>query len=54
MSATAAEWVGRLQGLVVRFSVAGIGPDVAALTLAEAWGVFLFLQRLAAGGADVG
>ena len=50
----AAEWLGRLQGLAVRFSVAGIGPDLAWLTLAEAWGVFMFLQRLAAGGADVG
>ena len=50
----AADWVGRLQSLAVRFSVAGIGPDLAGLTMAEAWGVFMFLQRLAAGSADAG
>lgn len=51
---SAAEWLGCLQDLALRFSVACIGPDVAGLTLAQAWGVFLFLQRMAAGGADVG
>jgi hypothetical protein len=50
----AAEWLDRLQCLAVHFSVAGIGPDLAGLTLAEAWGVVMFLQRLAAGGAYVG
>jgi hypothetical protein len=48
----AAEWLGRLQGLAVRFNIAGIGPDLAGLTLAEAWGVFMFLQRLATECAD--
>ena len=47
-----AEWLEELQALAVRFSGYGIGPDLAGLTLAEAWGVFLFLRRLMAGGAD--
>ena len=48
----AASWLDELQALAVRFSGYGIGPDLAGLTLAQAWGLFLFLHRLAAGGAD--
>ena len=48
---TGAPWIEELQWLAVRFSGYGIGPDVAGLTLAQAWGVFVFLRRVA-GGAD--
>ena len=47
-----AGWLEELQALAVRCSGYGIGPDLAALILAEAWDVFLFLRRLMAGGAD--
>ena len=48
---TGAPWLEELEMLAVRFSGYGIGPDVASLTLAQAWGVFVFLRRMA-GGAD--
>jgi hypothetical protein len=44
---SAASWVGRLQGLAFRFSSLGIGPDLAGLTLAEAWAMYRLLRRLA-------
>lgn len=47
----AASWIEELQTLAVRFSGYGIGPDLAGLTLAQAWGIFMFLRRLA-GGTD--
>lgn len=47
-----ASWLDELQSLAVRFSGYGIGPDLAGLTLAQAWGLFLFLRRLAAVGAN--
>ena len=47
----AAPWIEELQWLTVRFSCYGIGPDFAGLTLAQAWGVLLFLRRMA-GGAN--
>ncbi len=40
-------WLDRLQCLSVRFSYLGIGCDLAALSLIEAWGLYLFLSRLA-------
>ena len=46
----AALWLDELQSLAARFSAYGIGPDLAGLTLAQAWGLFLFLRRLAGGG----
>ena len=42
-------WLDELQSLAARLH--GIGPDLAGLTLAQAWGLFLFLHRLT-GGAD--
>ena len=48
----AGSWLDELQSQAVRFSGYGIGPDLAGLTLAQAWGLFLFLHRLAAGVAD--
>ena len=45
MSATA--WLEDLQMLAARFAGHGIGPDLAALSLTEAWGVFVLLRRLA-------
>ena len=43
-------WFVELQALAVRFSGYGIGPDLAGLTLTQAWGLFMFLRRLAAEG----
>ena len=40
-------WLDRLQYLSVRFSYLGIGADLAALSMIEAWGLYLFLSRLA-------
>lgn len=37
----------RAQRLAMRFSHLGIGQDLAALSLADLWGVCRFLQRLA-------
>ncbi len=36
-------WVDELQGLAVRFGY-GLGPDLAALSLVELWGVYTFLR----------
>ena len=49
---SAAAWLDELQLLAARFSSYGIGPNLAGLTLAQAWGPFVFLRRVAAGGAD--
>ena len=38
-------WYPRLQELAARFS--STGPDLASLTLAELWGVYYLLCRLA-------
>jgi len=46
-------WLEDLQALAARFARLSIGPDLAALTLAEAWGLYRFLCRVV-GGADVG
>jgi hypothetical protein len=43
------DWMERLQMLSVRFSYLGIGADLATLTIIEAWGLYLFLSRLADG-----
>ena len=43
----APDWHDRLQMLVVRFSAYGIGPDVASLSLLQAWALYRFLSRLA-------
>jgi hypothetical protein len=40
-----------LQALAARFSGLGIGPDLTALALTEAWGLYRFLERMA-GGCD--
>ena len=42
-------WQERLQMLSVRYSHLGIGADMAALSIVEAWGLYLFLSRLADG-----
>ena len=44
-------WIDELQALAARFSARGITPDIAGLTLAEAWGLLTFLRRIAQGGA---
>jgi hypothetical protein len=38
----------RAQALAGRMSWLGIGPDLAALPLADLWGLCRFLERLAA------
>lgn len=43
----------KLQVLAARFAGLGINPDLASLTLTDAWGLYLFLARLN-GGGDVG
>ncbi len=43
------DWLERLQCLSVRFSHLGIGADLAALSVIEAWGLYCFLSRLADG-----
>ncbi len=40
-------WLERLQMLCARFSHLGISPDLAALSMIELWGLYLFLSRLA-------
>jgi hypothetical protein len=51
MSRTA--WLDELAMLAARYGY-GVGPDLGALTLVEAWGLYLLLARIAGGGADVG
>lgn len=36
----------RTQCLAIQLSHLGIGPDLAALTLADLWGVYLWLSRI--------
>jgi hypothetical protein len=45
-------WVEELQVLAMRFNQYGIGPDLANLTVAEAWGVYIYLLRVARGALD--
>ncbi len=47
---SAPRWLDDLHALAARFSGYGITPDLAALTLAEAWGLYVFLEKLAAAG----
>ena len=42
-------WLERLQCLVARFPECGVGPDLGALSTADAWGLYRFLSRLANG-----
>ncbi len=43
-------WLEELEMLLARFSHLGIGADLAALSIVEAKGVYLFLLRLADAG----
>ena len=43
------DWMNRLQTLCERFSYLGMGADLAALSIIELWGLYLFLSRLADG-----
>lgn len=45
-----ARWLDDLHALAARFSGWGIGPDLASLTLAQAWGLYCLLRRLAGEG----
>lgn len=42
-------WIERLQTLCNRFSHLGVSADLAALSIIELWGLYLFLTRLADG-----
>jgi hypothetical protein len=39
----------RIEGLAVRLSHLGVTPDLAALPLADLWGLYRYLKRLADG-----
>lgn len=41
--------IDRVHALAVRFGHLGLQHDLACLTLAELWGVYRYLQRLANG-----
>ena len=43
-------WLSELELLAVRFGGYGVCPDLAGLTLADAWGLYRYLSRIAAGG----
>lgn len=43
-------WLDKLQCLITRLAYLGIGSDIAALSIVEAWGLYCFLTRLADGG----
>lgn len=43
------DWLERLQSLSARFSHLGMSADLSALSVIEAWGLYLFLLRLAEG-----
>ncbi len=45
-----AAWLERLQWLTVRFPEFGIGSDLATLSLADLYGTYRFLSRVAQGG----
>lgn len=42
-------WLERFETLIARFSYMGISADLAALTLLEAWALYLHLSRLVEG-----
>lgn len=42
-------WLESLQTLCARFSHLGIGADLAALSLIELWGLYLYLSHLVEG-----
>jgi hypothetical protein len=39
----------RVYGLATRLSWLGVGPDIAALSIVELWGMYLFLLRVSHG-----
>jgi hypothetical protein len=43
-------WMTELQALAMRFAGYGFNADLASMAVADAWGVYLFLSRMA--GAD--
>ena len=45
------DWLEQLQILAARFHGYGIGPDLTALSIADLWGLYRFLVRLAAGAS---
>lgn len=44
------EWLESLYSLATRLSHTGVSIDLACLSLAELWGVYRFLRRIAEGG----
>lgn len=40
------EWLDELQALAARYSGLGITPDLSALALMEAWGLYQWLSRM--------
>lgn len=39
----------RIEGLALRLAHLGVLPDLAAMSLADLWGLYRYLQRLADG-----
>lgn len=50
MSHAPDHWLPRLYSLATRLSACGAGADLACLSMAELWGVYCYLNRLAEGG----
>ena len=44
------DWLQRLRALAYRFESLGIGADIAAMTVAELWALYVFLLRLSEAG----
>lgn len=42
-------WLDRLQMLSIKFSYLGVGAELASLSLIEAWGLYVYLNRLGNG-----
>jgi hypothetical protein len=44
------DWLESFYALAYRVQWLGVAPDLASLSICEAWGVYLFLRRLSEGG----
>ncbi len=49
MSAAASPWLERLERLLARFPEHGVSADLAAMAMADLWGLYRLLDRLAEG-----
>jgi len=42
-------WLAQLQSLAARFPQTGVGQDLAGMAMADLWGLYRFLLRMAEG-----